>query len=138
MGPTRAPPAGRSATSTVTGCALTIALYLAMTWAGQNFGLAGLQPEKDSPRNAHDVKEAHRILREFTDDLKKIADELTRPKALEPGDRISAEDARGLPVGSAFRDTEGDEWFVTESGFSCTAVSTSGPTWSRRPSPSWE
>ncbi len=39
--------------------------------AGDNFGLTGPHPEKNNPLNAHDVKEAHRILHGFTDDLLK-------------------------------------------------------------------
>src|SRR5438477_8598995 len=41
--------------------------------AGQNFGLIGPHPEKDNPRTAFDVKEAHRQLVGWTDDdLKQI------------------------------------------------------------------
>lgn len=39
--------------------------------AGQNVSLVGPHPEKDNPRTAYDVKEAHRLLHEFTDDLLK-------------------------------------------------------------------
>jgi len=39
--------------------------------AGQNFGLTGPHPEKDNPTTAYDVKEAHHLLHEFTDDLLK-------------------------------------------------------------------
>jgi len=41
--------------------------------AGINYGSVGPHPEKDNPRTAYDVKEAHRLLRDFTDDqLKQI------------------------------------------------------------------
>ena len=41
--------------------------------AGQNFDRIGPHPEKDNPRTAYDVKEAHRQLVEWTDDeLKQI------------------------------------------------------------------
>ena len=41
--------------------------------AGINFGRVGPHPEKDNPRTAYDVKEAHRLLDDFTDDqLKQI------------------------------------------------------------------
>jgi len=39
--------------------------------AGINFGLVGPHPEKDAHRTAYDVKEAHRRLNDFTDDLLK-------------------------------------------------------------------
>src|SRR5437764_11474482 len=38
---------------------------------GLNYGLVGLHPEKNNPRTAFDVKEAHRRLRDYTDDLLK-------------------------------------------------------------------
>ena len=41
--------------------------------AGINYGLVGPHPEKDNPRTAYDVKEAHRLLNGYTDDqLKQI------------------------------------------------------------------
>jgi len=41
--------------------------------AGINYGLVGPHPEKGDHRTAHDVKEAHRRLSDFTDDeLKRI------------------------------------------------------------------
>jgi hypothetical protein len=41
--------------------------------AGQNFDKIGRHPEKDNPRTAYDVKEAHRQLVDWTDDeLKQI------------------------------------------------------------------
>jgi hypothetical protein len=41
--------------------------------AGQNFDRIGPHPEKDNPRTAYDVKEAHRQLVDWTDDeLKQI------------------------------------------------------------------
>jgi len=41
--------------------------------AGINFGTVGSHPEKENPRTAFDVKEAHRLLKDFTDDqLKQI------------------------------------------------------------------
>jgi len=39
--------------------------------AGINFGLVGQHPEKGAHRSAYDVKEAHRRLGDFTDDLLK-------------------------------------------------------------------
>src|SRR3954466_3126020 len=39
--------------------------------AGINYGKVGPHPEKDRHRMAHDVKEAHRLLEGFTDDLLK-------------------------------------------------------------------
>jgi len=39
--------------------------------AGINYGTVGQHPEKDDPRTAYDVKEAHRMLDGFTDDLLK-------------------------------------------------------------------
>jgi hypothetical protein len=36
--------------------------------AGINFGSVGPYPERDNPRTAYDVKEAHRLLHELTDD----------------------------------------------------------------------
>lgn len=36
--------------------------------AGINYGGVGPHPEKNNPRTAYDVKEAHQHLREFTDD----------------------------------------------------------------------
>jgi hypothetical protein len=36
--------------------------------AGINYGLVGSHPEKDNPRTAYDVKEAHRLLPDFSDD----------------------------------------------------------------------
>lgn len=45
--------------------------------AGQNIG-----PEPDMPRTAHDVKDAHRALRDFTDD------ELKQIPLLEAGTRL--------------------------------------------------
>jgi hypothetical protein len=36
--------------------------------AGINYGGVGPHPERDNPRTAFDVKEAHRLLGEFTDD----------------------------------------------------------------------
>lgn len=59
-----------------------------------------------------------KVIREFTEDLKKIADEVNKPKALEPGQAIDADTARGLPVGSSFRDAQSDVWYVTDQGFS--------------------
>lgn len=53
--------------------------------AGQNFGLTGPHPEKNDPLNARDVKEAHRILHEFTDDL------LQQIPILPAGSRLEAE-----------------------------------------------
>jgi len=38
---------------------------------GLNYGLLGRHPEKNNPRTAFDVKEAHRRLQGFTDDLLK-------------------------------------------------------------------
>lgn len=55
--------------------------------AGQNFGLAGPHPEKDRPLNAHDVKEAHRILHDFHDDV------LRQIPILPIGSRLEAEAA---------------------------------------------
>ena len=41
--------------------------------AGINYGGVGPHPEKDNPRTVYDVKEAHRLLHDVTDDqLKKI------------------------------------------------------------------
>jgi hypothetical protein len=41
--------------------------------AGINWGRVGPHPEKDNPRTAYDVKEAHRRLGDYTDDqLKQI------------------------------------------------------------------
>ena len=41
--------------------------------AGINYGRVGPHPEKDDPRTAYDVKEAHRLLNGYTDDqLKQI------------------------------------------------------------------
>jgi len=41
--------------------------------AGINYGSVGPHPERDNPRTAHDVKEAHRLLKDFSDDqLKQI------------------------------------------------------------------
>jgi len=41
--------------------------------AGINYGGVGPHPEKDNPRMAYDVKEAHRLLHDITDDqLKRI------------------------------------------------------------------
>jgi len=41
--------------------------------AGINYGLVGSHPEKENPRTAYDVKEAHRSLSDFSDDqLKQI------------------------------------------------------------------
>ena len=65
------------------------------------------------------------VIRAFVDDLKEIADDLQKTKALEPGDRISADDARGLPIGASFTDGERDVWYVTEAGFSWNASGTS-------------
>jgi len=39
--------------------------------AGINYGNVGPHPERDNPRTAFDVKEAHRLLDGFTDDLLK-------------------------------------------------------------------
>jgi len=39
--------------------------------AGINYGTVGPHPEKDRHRMAYDVKEAHRLLDGFTDDLLK-------------------------------------------------------------------
>lgn len=39
--------------------------------AGVNYGTVGPHPEKNNPRTAHDVKEAHELLADFTDDLLK-------------------------------------------------------------------
>jgi hypothetical protein len=39
--------------------------------AGINFGSVGPHPERDNPRTAYDVKEAHRLLHELTDDQPK-------------------------------------------------------------------
>src|SRR4051794_4210342 len=36
--------------------------------AGINYGVVGPHPEKHNPRMAHEVKEAYRLLSEFTDD----------------------------------------------------------------------
>lgn len=36
--------------------------------AGINYGGVGPHPERDNPRTAFDVKEAHRLLRDFADD----------------------------------------------------------------------
>jgi hypothetical protein len=41
--------------------------------AGINYGSVGLHPERDNPRTAYDVKEAHRLLQGYSDDhLKQI------------------------------------------------------------------
>src|SRR4051794_29781366 len=39
--------------------------------AGINYGSVGPHPERDNPRMAYDVKEAHRLLKDFTDDVLK-------------------------------------------------------------------
>ena len=36
--------------------------------AGINYGFVGPHPERHNPRTAFDVKEVHRLLRDFTDD----------------------------------------------------------------------
>lgn len=51
--------------------------------AGINYGLVGEHPEKADPRTAYDVKEAHRRLHEFTDDLLKQIPILPRGTRLE-------------------------------------------------------
>jgi len=38
---------------------------------GQNYGLLGPHPERDNPRTAFDLKEVHRLLDGYTDDLLK-------------------------------------------------------------------
>lgn len=50
--------------------------------AGINYGGVGPHPERDNPRTAYDVKDAHRRLADFTDDqLKQIA-------IMPPGSRL--------------------------------------------------
>jgi hypothetical protein len=51
---------------------------------GINWGLAGPHPEKERPRTAKDVKEAHALLAEFADD------ELKRIPILPVGTRLEA------------------------------------------------
>src|SRR3954471_8899727 len=53
--------------------------------AGINYGRVGPHPEKDNPRTAYDLKEAHRLLHEFTDDL------LKQIPILPAGARLEAE-----------------------------------------------
>ncbi len=67
----------------------------------------------------------NKVIREFTDSLREIADDLTKPKALEPGQVIDPDTARGLPIGSSFTDSERDVWYVTDRGFSWNASGTS-------------
>ncbi|MBX6311556.1 MAG: hypothetical protein IRY99_01330 [Isosphaeraceae bacterium] len=53
---------------------------------GQNYGLLDPHPEKDNPRTAFDVKEAHRRLRDdFTDDELKQIPVLPAGTRLEQG-----------------------------------------------------
>src|SRR4051812_30034411 len=49
---------------------------------GINYGSVGPHPERDNPRTAYDVKEAHRLLSGFTDDL------LKQIPVLPPGTRL--------------------------------------------------
>jgi len=51
--------------------------------AGQNFDLTGPHPEKNNPRTAYDVKEAHRILHDFHDDVLKTIPILPAGSRLE-------------------------------------------------------
>jgi hypothetical protein len=53
--------------------------------AGQDFGLIGPHPEKEHPRTAYDVKEAHRQLEGFTDDSLKRIPILPAGSRLEQG-----------------------------------------------------
>jgi len=50
--------------------------------AGINYGGVGPHPEKDNPRTAYDVKEAHRLLTNFSDD------QLKRLPILPAGSRL--------------------------------------------------
>src|SRR4051812_48286276 len=50
--------------------------------AGINYGRVGPHPEKDDPRTAYDVKEAHRLLHDFTDD------QLKQLPIMPPGSRL--------------------------------------------------
>lgn len=50
--------------------------------AGINYGRVGPHPEKDNPRTAYDVKRAHRLLHEFTDD------QLKQLPVMPPGSRL--------------------------------------------------
>lgn len=53
--------------------------------AGINYGSVGPHPEKDDPRTAYDVKEAHQLLADFTDDQLKQIPILPAGSRLEQG-----------------------------------------------------
>jgi len=68
--------------------------------AGINYGTVGPHPEKDNPRTAYDVKEAHRMLEGFTDDL------LKRIPILPAGSRLE-QDATYLDLAADRREFTG-------------------------------
>ena len=74
--------------------------------AGINYGRVGPHPEKDDPRTAYDVKEAHRRLHDFTDD------QLKRIPILPAGSRLE-QDATYIdladPARKEFKATSGME-----------------------------
>jgi hypothetical protein len=81
---------------------------------GINWGLAGPHPEKESPRTAKDVKEAHAMLADFADD------ELKRIPILPRGTRLEANatyiNLRESPVveftAEGKEETGPDDWVV--------------------------
>jgi len=74
--------------------------------AGINWGRVGPHPEKDDPRTAYDVKEAHRRLADFTDD------QLKQIPIMPAGSRLE-QDATYIDLAAAVR-----EEFKATSGMS--------------------
>jgi hypothetical protein len=83
------------------------------TMAGQNIGLAGAHPEVDA-RTAHDVKEAHRRLKDFDDDELRQIPILPRGSRLEQGATYVDLHAPAPVEFRATGDMEAaaDNWFV--------------------------
>jgi len=77
--------------------------------AGINYGGVGPHPEKDNPRTAFDVKEAHRLLDGYTDDL------LKQIPILPAGSRLE-QDATYIDLGGDRREFKATSGMRAEPG----------------------
>src|SRR5437763_971341 len=84
---------------------------------GQNYGLVGPHPEKDNPRTAYDIKELHRRLEGFTDDLLKQIPVLPEGSRLEQDAAyldLASPDRREIKA-TGDREVGPGQWYVPKS-----------------------